>query len=132
MVVRNEATWPVHLNSKIHKENIELAKKTRLESIARPQAVSTMKRSSTDAVFQEPAPPKRVKSILKNTQQSPSNIKAVLPADFFESPVQSNITNSEPQVDEAKEMKESVQSSVLPEGFFDDPKKDAKVIFIDL
>ncbi|XP_011137946.1 zinc finger protein 830 [Harpegnathos saltator] len=151
-IVRNETVWPVHLNSKIHKENIALAKMTKLE----PE--SSVKASSNATTFKRPPSPslntsvnKKIKGILKNNSQPVAQAKSSLPADFFDnntkqvngelsSAIQksenkdstANITDVQSiEIEEEKEKeKEKVKDmnvSVLPEGFFDDPIMDAKV-----
>jgi hypothetical protein len=142
MVVRNEAVWPVHLNSRLHKDNIAIAKKTKLEPTATSQSVNSNKRLST---YEDPQPQKKIKGILKSTCQQPSSANAKLPADFFENSVTTDINMIVPQksttsssnskteivndekINENKDNKDASQS-ILPEGFFDDPVKDAKVI----
>lgn len=142
IVVRNESVWPVHLNSKSHKDNIVLARKFKQGSMPPPQATTSMKRPSTT---NEPQEPKKVRGILKNSGQTLASVKNSLPADFFEKPTSSlgsilsakkNLTNGsssstetvkpEENAAEGKDAKDS--QSTLPEGFFDDPVKDAKVI----
>lgn len=61
-VVRSEKAWPVHLNSKQHKENVEQAKKLK-EVTNNFTKVSKHKRSSPP---REAPPEKKIKSILKN------------------------------------------------------------------
>lgn len=149
-VVRNETVWPVHLNSKIHKENIALAKKTKLET------ESTIKTSDA-ASFKRPASPshntsanKKIKGILKNSSQPVAQTKSSLPADFFDNSKQVNggpssatlksekkdstasVTDVrsmevEEENEKEKEKVKDTNASVLPEGFFDDPIMDAKV-----
>lgn len=143
IVVRNEAVWPVHLSSKAHKDKIALAKKLKSQPAESPKTIAAdSKRSST---FSEPQPHKKVKGILKNSEQTPANVKASLPADFFEkstssasatpktNPIKNSTSNNvgksnsdEKEIKE-KDMKEVAQSSI-PEGFFDDPEMDAKVM----
>ncbi|XP_060556890.1 zinc finger protein 830-like [Ruditapes philippinarum] len=63
------------------------------------------------------------KTITNSTQQSKLSSSA-LPADFFDAGVMpSASTSKEPE----EEPKPSTMADVLPEGFFDDPKMDAKV-----
>ncbi|GLV40969.1 uncharacterized protein CBL_04493 [Carabus blaptoides fortunei] len=132
-VVRSESVWKVHINSKVHKENIELAKK-----------LKDTKLSNNSTSHKRPASPnnesstKKIKSILKN-----STIVDVhkLPSDFFDrnahmsKTVAVNITQNDvtsrninkngtsTTVDDAMS---NINSEMLPEGFFDDPKLDAK------
>lgn len=155
IVVKSEALWPVHLNSKTHKDTVLIVKQTKEKLEAAAQVSKSQKRPST---FQEPHPAKKVKGILKNS----ANAKANLPDDFFESaPSTSNsikqppkalpngdqkstngaipksnssngfhkTTEMETDAAEVKNSKDSGQST-LPEGFFDDPIKDAKVIIL--
>lgn len=144
-VVRSETVWPVHLNSKSHKDNVAAAKKSL-------EVQATVNKAPTSSFKRPPSPPtrsevpiKKVKGILKNS----GNVKipSALPADFFDAPAGRevaspvvknsekavvNISNYKPaestpveaeQVQEA----ESNNSAALPEGFFDDPILDAKV-----
>lgn len=139
ITVNNEAAWPIHINSKKHKENIENAKQ-QLEKAK--STVSGQKRSSS--TLQESQPVKKVKGILKNSS------KSQLPADFFDNKPQaekndstkgkSNSLKASTNVESAEiianeeesendnQSKVKDNSSVLPEGFFDDPILDARVI----
>ncbi|XP_076628725.1 zinc finger protein 830 [Colletes latitarsis] len=148
VIVRSETVWPVHLNSKTHKENIALAKKTKLETDTPKTAVHTFKRPTSPS--QESSSNKKIKSILKvpSTQTTSS-----LPSDFFDNnPKQSNGTvpsntsavierpenskelandkeakNVEIEEEREKDKNKDTNQPVLPEGFFDDPVLDAKV-----
>lgn len=147
--VRNETVWVVHLNSKAHKENVTLAKQTKLEpEQPAPSMSSTFKRPSSQ--LEESVPNKKIKGILKNT--SKQSTQTNLPADFFDSSSEqtntttqtvSTICKSEESLDttnntddrihvdadndnDKEKIKDSSQA-VLPEGFFDDPILDAKV-----
>lgn len=77
-------------------------------------------------------PQKRLKSILKNSTpsqngpESSNSNQSELPKDFFESKV-SNIPALPPNKTSLKmEAEETEEPETLPEGFFDDPKLDAK------
>ncbi|XP_043467992.1 zinc finger protein 830 [Leptopilina heterotoma] len=143
ITVNNEAAWPIHINSKKHKENIENAKQ-QLEKAK--STVSGQKRSSS--TLHESQPVKKVKGILKNSSPS-SQTKSQLPADFFDNKPPSGkndstkskskaskattnvesseiITNDE-ESENDNQTKVKDNSSVLPEGFFDDPILDARV-----
>ncbi|XP_043527758.1 zinc finger protein 830 [Frieseomelitta varia] len=147
-IIRSETVWPVHLNSKTHKENIALAKKTKLETD--PTKVQTFKRPMSPS--QESSTNKKIKGILKNSSAQSAQVSSSLPADFFDNPKQVNGTissstpmatqwsedNKEPvhekdlkniEVEEEKEKDKSkdINQPLLPEGFFDDPVLDAKV-----
>lgn len=147
-IVRSETVWPVHLNSKVHKENVALAKKTKLETESKPSNVTTFKRPPSPT---EETANKKIKGILKNSNQPTVQTKSSLPADFFDnnskqvngskaiipsaptqeskdSMVEVSMVEAE-EVEEEKEKEKAKDSNVaaLPEGFFDDPVMDAKV-----
>lgn len=146
-VVRNEAVWPVHLNSKSHKENILSAKKTKLETDA--TKVQSFKRPNSPS--QESSVNKRIKGILKNSKTQSVQVSSSLPSDFFDKPSKQvngttqpnavalaqkseNKSETVPEKDiknmgteEEKEKNKDVNQTPLPEGFFDDPVLDAKV-----
>lgn len=117
-VVRSESIWKVHINSKKHKEKVEIAK----------QLKEKLQSSSVKRVNDEPNPGKIPEKKAKESSGiSPK--KNEIPSDFFESSVKS----SKPNEKTAEEVEPSIKDSEekgdnpLPEGFFDDPKKDAKV-----
>ncbi|XP_076655649.1 zinc finger protein 830 isoform X1 [Halictus rubicundus] len=146
--VRSETVWPVHLNSKSHKENIELAKKTKLEA-ATKSATHTFKRPVSPS--QESSANKKVRGILKNPLPQSVQIASSLPPDFFDNPKQSNgsaptnasvtthksenkdtandkdMKHTEAEEEKEKDKNKDTNQTVLPEGFFDDPVLDAKV-----
>ncbi|XP_018396069.1 PREDICTED: zinc finger protein 830 [Cyphomyrmex costatus] len=148
-VVRNETIWPVHLNSKMHKDNVALTKKTKLETenIVKIPNVQTFKRPPSPS--QNTSPNKKIKGILKNSSQPVVSAMSNLPADFFdnnskqvnsasvltqklESTEKDSVINTVDiqHVEEEEKEKEKVKDmnlAVLPEGFFDDPVMDAKV-----
>ncbi|CAK9830041.1 Zinc finger protein 830 [Anthophora retusa] len=153
IIIRSEAVWPVHLNSKSHKENIALAKKTKLETD--PLKLQTFKRPTSPS--QEASANKKIKGILKNSTPQSAQVPSNLPSDFFDNPSkQSNGTiplstsviikvsendkelvhekdlktaETEDEKDKEKEKEKSkdIAQPALPEGFFDDPVLDAKV-----
>ncbi|XP_065335488.1 zinc finger protein 830 [Cloeon dipterum] len=135
--VKNEGLWTAHLASKEHLANIAAAKRKKAEA---------EKRTAPPATFAVP-PEKKVKTGAPAVAASSSAI----PADFFDSdtkPVAIKVEKQE-RMEALQKVKEdniestkkntvlkSPQSSseapedpkeVLPEGFFDDPKLDAKV-----
>lgn len=139
--IRNETVWPVHLNSKIHKENIILAKTTKLET-------QSTTRTSNVLSFKRPLSPsqdtfinKKIKKILKNSNLKEVQAKSILPVDFFHNVKQVNDTSMEKleskdsivsiaDIHHLKAEEEKIKDTnltVLPEGFFDDPIMDAKV-----
>ncbi|XP_011863259.1 PREDICTED: zinc finger protein 830 isoform X2 [Vollenhovia emeryi] len=148
-VVRSETVWPVHLNSKAHKDNVVLAKKTKLEpeSAVRTPNVQPFKRPISPS--QDTSASKKIKGILKTSSQPVVQARSNLPADFFDNnskqvngasaPAQKSASkDGDPAVntadvqhtEEGEKEKEKVRDTnpaVLPEGFFDDPVMDAKV-----
>jgi len=150
-IVRSETVWPVHLNSKAHKDNVTLAKKTKLEteSIVKAPNAQTFKRPPSPS--QDTSASKKIKGILKNSSQPVIQAKSNLPADFFddnskqvngasaitqklESKVKDSVINikdeqhtEEEEKEKEKEKVKDTNSAILPEGFFDDPVMDAKV-----
>lgn len=151
-VVRSEAVWKVHVNSKQHKENIEQAKKLK-EKVAQSAATGQVQRKAdtnttpaavtTPSTFKRPSSPgprettanKKIKGILKNSSSNDQS----LPADFFDSgtkinkdlvnirlPGRSGTGKDDPVEAEAETMDPPTDEEKLPEGFFDDPKADAK------
>uniref|UniRef100_A0A182QET8 Zinc finger protein 830 n=1 Tax=Anopheles farauti TaxID=69004 RepID=A0A182QET8_9DIPT len=156
-VVRSEAVWKVHINSKQHKENVESAKKLKETLVAKPTEPSVsrgavephLKRSGDPDAGVESVPTKKLKGILKNSNQKAQND---LPDDFFDngtvnsgtvkSSIRKELVNirlpekhreqqSEPMDqdqshDEIAATAMSPDDEKLPEGFFDDPKMDAK------
>jgi len=151
-IVRSEAIWPVHLNSKNHKENIALAKRSVVESAKQKQIATTVTKRPTSPSGESSAN-KRVKGILKNAGQvklppNQTNNKNSLPPNFFDEDFKhpnpaaasnasktsekSEIPRTEAAKDNgSKEAQESNDEAALPEGFFDDPKMDAKVRHVD-
>ena len=135
-VVRSENVWSVHLNSKNHKQNI-LSKVKKKEppkdNFKEPKPIA-LKRPTPPTPL-TPTPPKKLKSILKNPTPVSFNIKN------NENSIQLSKTVSEPSVIEESTTEGGSESinpetnleeddtnyDVLPEGFFDDPKLDAKV-----
>ncbi|XP_045460671.1 zinc finger protein 830 [Harmonia axyridis] len=139
-IVRSEAVWNVHINAKLHKDNVEIAKKLKERT---NNFTTPLKRPLTPP---HEVPTKRPKSILKNStnsskveetrkseQQSEVQTKSGLPADFFDSSAKNKSINVEkyPRTkleteDEPMDQTPQESSETLPEGFFDDPKLDAK------
>ncbi|XP_050405307.1 zinc finger protein 830 [Patella vulgata] len=143
--IKSELIWPTHLQSKSHKEFVIISK-SKTNSIKRPIAESAdephskkSKDSKGSKSTSSGLPPdffdnKAAKTNHQNStalaaysssededekppQKTPS-LPSGLPTDFFDSA----------QMTEAAEIEEPKKiSDVLPEGFFDDPKMDAKV-----
>lgn len=149
-IIRSETVWPIHLNSKVHKENIVLAKKTKLET-------ENIARSSNGPTFKRPCSPsennivnKQIKGILKNSIEMVPQGNSSLPGDFFDDnagqtnsgsvPIQklkirnsvektkADVQNMEIEEEKEKDKRfKDLNPAALPEGFFDDPVMDAKV-----
>lgn len=145
--VRSENVWNVHVNAKQHKENLAIAKqlKEKLEAKTTKPApedrLAGLKRSIE--VMRSEIPEKKLKGILKNSSSQPTastlvitsqpaqsnktpdaepaNTSSGVPDDFFDSK-----PKSEPADSKHSDDKMEVDDEPIPEGFFDDPKKDAK------
>lgn len=149
-VVRSEDVWKVHINAKLHKQNIELAKKLKDKLQGTSPAI---KRPATPPVNE--VPQKKLKGILKNAPTTTvaipigPNATNSIPSDFFDSKpsVQTssyfeatlqktsirkdlvNFNRDERNVEQDPATSTNVKmetDEILPEGFFDDPVKDAK------
>ncbi|XP_030758118.1 zinc finger protein 830 [Sitophilus oryzae] len=148
-VVRSEAVWTVHINAKQHKQNVEMAKKLKEKT---NNFTTPLKRPLTPPLPE--VPEKKIKGILKNaitpvtTKDSGTSIQTSkengngIPSDFFDNtsktttknpvfsrPIKSN-TISGNSTEEPEHMEEEIPEE-LPEGFFDDPKLDAKARHIE-
>lgn len=137
--MRSEAVWTVHLNSKNHRQNIanKVKKKEEPPAPVLPPSVEKFAKPTAPSL-KRPAPPplpvctKKIKSILKNAPSDPKYER--IPSDFFDSteametePISPSKTDDS-EADDNEEMEEEVTNGeLLPEGFFDDPKLDAKV-----
>lgn len=130
-IVRSEDVWKVHINAKLHKENVAQAKllKEKTENFT----AIPIKR-----VLQQPdnhIPEKKLKSILKNPSTTSSQTKLedkTLPSDFFDDKSSKDSflkpiakLKLAPKVEETATMLGATDE--LPEGFFDDPIQDAKI-----
>jgi len=140
-IVRSEAVWTVHINAKQHKQNVELAKRLKEKT---NNFTTPLKRPLTPPLPE--VPEKKIKGILKNAPKPTETLKAIeppdtnkkkgenLPSDFFDSSQKpflntgrTNISKSTSKEQEVKEENtEGDATDALPEGFFDDPKLDAK------
>ena len=132
-VVKNsEAVWKVHVNAKQHTANVAVAKQLKEKIHLGPKSAppSNKRPHESIPVFEETVPTKKIKSILKGSNAALSLLKVtdnLIPADFFDAKTtKSNnkpaaIANGSPAI-----VEENIEDDKLPEGFFDDPKKDAK------
>ncbi|KAL6418686.1 hypothetical protein ACFW04_011871 [Cataglyphis niger] len=142
LIVRSETVWPVHLNSKVHRENVTLAKTTKLEteSTTRSSNILPFKRSLSPS--QDISVKKKIRGLLKNSNLSEVQTKSNLSIDFFHNNLKqinsvsmqkneskdSTVSTADIQYKEIEEEKiKDTNPTVLPEGFFDDPVMDAKI-----
>lgn len=144
-VVNSEAVWNIHINAKLHKENITKKKQQQQEFEYKSQlaAVTSINKRPPQTVEETPQPPKKLKGILKNAAQPR------LPDGFFESekknslaaptavsnetdPVEEEETEMDTESEESKNNPQpDVKDNPLPEGFFDDPVMDAKARHVE-
>lgn len=114
-VVRSEAVWTVHINAKLHKQNVEQAKKLKERT---NNFTTPVKRPLTPPLE---VPEKKLKSILKNNQGTQHVVASNI------------VVVTQEEEEKPQEPEEPVKESneVLPEGFFDDPKLDAKARHVE-
>lgn len=112
----------MHLNAKLHKENVIKARE--LKEKADTKAMGAPKRPAqptTDDIM----PPKKPKGILKNATPQVIAIPSVIP------PASSSTAPGDTPMEVTEGEQSTADSTApepdatLPEGFFDDPKKDA-------
>lgn len=155
-IVRSENVWKVHINAKQHKENLALAKqlKEKIENQSKKpepgDRVAGLKRSIEE--MRSEVPEKKLKGILKNSttliestttvlvaknkQSETTNDdnkndqaqqkKSSVPDDFFDAKSKSSGNSTKTKSAEPIENEKMQVDEALPEGFFDDPVKDAK------
>ena len=156
-VISSESVWPVHVNSKKHKENINLAK----QELERAKSVVSAPKRPASPEFREPQTVKKLKGILKNAPATPlPKPKSELLDESYDKPSCSTTKNGtmngtingvmngkpsfspmplssrelsesakiEEEKNEDKQQKGKENPAPLPEGFFDDPVIDARVI----
>lgn len=112
-VVRSETVWNIHINSKQHKEHVELARKLKEQT---NNFTTAAKRVAPEL---SEVPKKKIKGILKNSQTKDNDTSYTV--------ISVQDTNSSKDVETQEEPPAPKQNEeVLPEGFFDDPKQDAK------
>jgi len=153
-IVKSEMVWTAHVNGRQHREKVnELKKPKSVENqFTKPTGISAPKRKA-EASSAAPLPkkgipsdffdsgPAPIKSILKNSSKSASSLavpsKPVaspqVPSTPISSlqipskPTSSSQVSSQPVNNQAAVNQKSGDSGSVPEGFFDDPKLDAKV-----
>lgn len=115
-VVRSEAVWTVHVNAKQHRENVEIAKKLKEKTNNFTTAAKRGLSPPTEV------PEKKIKSILKNGTNKHETVAATS-VPVAEKPIKNPATNEMAPQETIPAPKDG---EILPEGFFDDPKLDAK------
>lgn len=122
-VVRSESVWKVHVNTKAHKEKVEIAKQLKDQLQKTPStAQQLLKRphqSTDDGMTKE----KKIKLANEKLQETG------IPSDFFDSGkiTTGSILSQGSIKGTVNKVEEEAKDEVLPEGFFDDPIKDAKI-----
>lgn len=126
-IVRSEKAWPVHINSKKHKDNILLAKEMKGKVKMIPEKIPPlpMKRPATPPPKVISQPTKKLKGILKNSNNVSNNDEMSPEKDTIDKSLV-NITRGGSKT-EKMEVEEQPGTSELPDGFFDNPREDAKV-----
>lgn len=147
-IIPKSALWKVHVNTKQHKDNVAQAKQLKEKLESRLKTPTIQERvHQLKTLNQE----KKLKGILKNSSSSPSTAETpsdniqVLPAtdtesdstfkkpqipdDFFDT--KPNTQAKEQNVAKSKTAEATSVDEALPEGFFDDPMKDAKARHIE-
>ncbi|KAJ2952023.1 hypothetical protein O0L34_g4283 [Tuta absoluta] len=144
-IVRSEAVWPVHVNSKQHRGNVEQAKKLK-ERTNNFTVPAKQKRLSPS---RDAPPEKKPKGILKNAitpvsiVQKPKNdaptivtfhSEEIKRAPLNQAVIEAGKKAAKEQPSTSKAQKEAKEDDKalepeqpIPEGFFDDPILDAKV-----
>jgi zinc finger protein 830 len=149
LLLRSEAVWHVHVNASQHKENLAVAKelKSKLQmkqTQKKEDRVAGIKRTIEE--MRSEVPEKKLKGILKTSastaavttilvpkqesqkaeqDQAAASKNNSIPDDFFDSSSSSKSKKSSGEKQQQTEEKMDVDSAI-PEGFFDDPVKDAK------
>lgn len=128
-IVRSEKAWPVHINSKKHKENIVLAKelKEKIKDMPLTSNNHSVKRPATPPPQVVSQPVKKLKGILKNSNGKKEEEETREEKEYIDkSLVKINrVPGGSGPKPEKMEVEE--QPNELPDGFFDNPREDAKV-----
>lgn len=129
-VKNSEAVWKVHINAKQHTANVVLAKqlKEKINLGPKPTPIINKRPHESITVFEENVPAKKIKSILKGSTAAPMVVDKI-PDDFFDTQIniKGNTISKTILIDAPTNIEEETnEDEKLPEGFFDDPKKDAK------
>lgn len=147
-IVKSEMVWTAHVNGRQHRDKVTQLKKPKPSEsqFTRPPDVSAIKRKAETGCGPSPkkgvpsdffdVSPAPIKSILKNATKPISSHQAPIkpvsspqistlqvpskPTATLQIPLKSDINQIVPN-------QKSNETGSLPEGFFDDPKLDAKV-----
>lgn len=143
-IVKSEKVWTAHINGKQHKDHVTALKnvKTQEEQFRKPamQALPAKRKGEfnedpspskkgvpADFFDAKPAPPpKQIKSILKNSNKPLAAGTAIKPETKYTAPVEASHRPA-PSTNIIQEEEVATAGGPIPEGFFDDPKLDAKV-----
>lgn len=153
-IVRTEDVWKVHINAKQHKQNIELARQLKektnnfTKAVKRPASPpSTSVPEKVPRGILKNASTKSTATATATTSATNAEPKAnetnEIPVDFFDNPksapqtsnyfqatlhktnIRHDLVHIKRGADEPMDVEEA-KDDALPEGFFDDPIKDAK------
>ncbi|XP_055903694.1 zinc finger protein 830 [Eupeodes corollae] len=132
-VVRSESVWKVHINTKAHKANVEVAKKLK-EQLQQQSTTNQnqLKRSNATGATDNHDVSKEKKIKLANEKlREPAHGNGGVPSDFFDNNAKphtvSILSKGSIEISTTKSTEADAKDEVLPEGFFDDPIKDAKI-----
>lgn len=128
-IVRSESVWKVHINTKAHKANVEIAKQLKEQLQKSSNATSNqLKRSTSQPLDDSISKEKKIK-LANEKLRAPVHGKSDIPSDFFDDakPKQVSILAKGSIESSRSKPEEEPKDEVLPEGFFDDPVKDAKI-----
>ncbi|XP_063824249.1 zinc finger protein 830 [Ostrinia nubilalis] len=141
-VVRSEQVWPVHINSKQHRENVNKAKQ--LKELTNNFTVGKLKHKSSSPPKDAPEE-KKIKGILKNApppkpvvvEKPKNNVPQIVTfhnEEIKRKPLNPAILAAIAKDEQSSSSKQEQDSKTqpiveqpIPEGFFDDPIQDAKV-----
>ncbi|XP_065666562.1 zinc finger protein 830-like isoform X1 [Hydra vulgaris] len=155
LTVKNEIMWNTHLQSRKHKENVVMLK-TKSSKQAVPQNVVqinkkddilptkkdvlppdffdlSVEKVADGLALKKPLSTEQPVSQLSVASEPSTNVSldsSVLPNDFFDeqedNKVKVELKEEKSKSSNRKRKNSGTESEKLPEGFFDDPKKDAK------
>ncbi|XP_055849586.1 zinc finger protein 830 [Episyrphus balteatus] len=128
-VVRSESVWKVHINTKAHKANVEIAKQLK-EQLQKSSSSNQNQLKRSNQIKDESISKEKKIKLANEKLREPIHGKAGIPSDFFDNgktnPTVSILAKGSIESSTTKTEVE-VKDEVLPEGFFDDPIKDAKI-----